>query len=155
MSALTSFFGGAAAQIGRAFALMEACEEEIAAAKKRHRRRAAAIDKVFGVSAPTTPVVGKGEELYRAHVREMIERAVAGTPAVDATDAELIGALCDMSQIAPLNSVAGQLYERLFLKRLPQAARKCGASTRDVFGVDDFEREMRRKLKMPKRTVTW
>lgn len=62
-----------------AFQAMGIAEEEIAAGKKRaSKSRHTAIDAVFGSACPSPLLRGKSLELYRAHVRELVQRAEKG-----------------------------------------------------------------------------
>lgn len=85
--------------IQRTFAFIEICEDMLAAAKaieKRRRspsERIARIDRVFRVAFPTIPLRNKSEDLYRAHVAELIDRSLHDDDARPAT--EIVGALSD------------------------------------------------------------
>jgi len=101
--------------ISRTFDFMKIAEEEIAKAEKRVRDKAtrACIHDVFGHAEPGQ-LLRYSDALYRAHVRELIERAKTGDDMSPATKAECVAALSEGSLLAPLDAQHSALYEDLF-----------------------------------------
>lgn len=103
--------------IRRAFDFMEIAEEEIAKAQKRVRDKEARkrIHDVFGDAQPGQ-LLKYSDVLFRAHVRELCERARREESTAPATKAEVVAALCEGSLLAPLDQQHAALYEELFFE---------------------------------------
>lgn len=106
--------------IDRTFDRMGIAEEEISAGKARHPRRAKRIDAVFRKLMPTQPLREKSDDVYRAHARELVERAALGEDLVPPTSAELLCVVLDASLKAPLDSTGLAAAERLFRAVFPE-----------------------------------
>lgn len=100
---------------------MEVAEQEIARAQAEHPEHAATLRRVFGVAMPGN-LATYGQTLYRAHVRELLDRVVDGFPFDLGTDAEVLDVLSTASLRAPLGSQAAALFERLFARMFPAEA---------------------------------
>ncbi|MFJ9167336.1 hypothetical protein ACIRPK_23735 [Kitasatospora sp. NPDC101801] len=93
-------------------------EEEIAAARERHgEKEQGAIWNAFLLMQHTEPLES-APRLYRAHVRELLERVATGQDTRPATDAELLASVSAGSVQGPLGPAAACLAMRL-LARLP------------------------------------
>lgn len=109
--------------ISSTFYLMEVAEEEIRAAQKRNPDHTAAIWEAFRFLTPSEALRARGDRLYRAHCREILERIVNGQDLRPPTKAEKLGALAEVSFRFPLNNDLTFVYTRLFV---------------DLFGKQDF-----------------
>ncbi|MEE8296743.1 MAG: hypothetical protein V3R26_02820, partial [Hyphomicrobium sp.] len=107
--------------LGHVFECMEIAEGEISAAKRRTRidDQREAIHGSFRYLLPTEPLRDKHLDLYRAHVRELIERVRLGEPVDPGTKAEVVAVLADLSLEHPLDPTAALLYARLFAELFP------------------------------------
>lgn len=101
------------------FRLMEVAEEEIAQAKGRSPEHAEKLHGGFAVLCPSEPLRGIGENLYRAHCRELLDRVREGHDTRAATGAEVVAVLSALSLQAPLDRPATFLYWQLFSALFP------------------------------------
>ncbi len=73
--------------------------------------------QAFAILCPPELLRGKCEQVYRAHVRELLQRVVNNQDTTAPTQAELLCAMLEMSYRAPLNcqytAVAEHLYPRV------------------------------------------
>jgi len=99
--------------VSRTFAMMEIAEEEIDKAERADPENAEAIHDVFRLCCPTAVLRDAPDNCYRAHVRNICERAAKGEDMRPATDGELMACLCFTSMGAPLDRVHSLLYYRL------------------------------------------
>ena len=112
----------------RIFDAMGIAEEEITAARTRHGvEKAAAINGVFTALLPSPILRGKAPMLYRAHARELCDRAAMGVPLAAGTKAEVLAGLLDTSLTAPLRTEGLALAERLMHELFPDEAARLGA----------------------------
>jgi hypothetical protein len=104
------------------FGCIRVAEEEIAAAIKKHpKKHREAIDGTFKHACCTEMLRAKGSyTLYRAHVRELIERMIAGVDVHPGTKAEVLAMMSGLSFIAPLTREFYAVYVRLFSGIYPQ-----------------------------------
>lgn len=143
---------------GGIFSQMEIAEEEIEAAQKRHDEpvgEKGPIWKSFLLLKPTHPLMST-EFMYRQHCREILDRRAADLDTTAATGAELVIAVSETSQLAPLTGWGAGLYFKLLRQYFP-------AQASEVFKdfdrtVDDYKRmygdrmietelELRRKMR--------
>ncbi len=116
--------GGVGNVIGRAFALMEIAEEELARA---FPARVGEPIGIFRLLVSIGEMRNLGDDVYRAHARELIDRARGGTPLKDLlplTKAEMLVGLYLASLAAPPNAVGFGLYVQLFGALFPEKAAK-------------------------------
>lgn len=139
--------------IAETFRRMTIAEEEIRSAKARHPEKAARLDKAFRHLCPPALLGGLDDQLYRAHCREILDREAKGEKLRRGTAAEVIAALSQGSQLAPLGRVEALLYAQLFEEIFPEeAARILGDGRPAEPDADerarmrDLEDELRRKL---------
>ena len=128
-------------------------EEELKAAKLPKDQDS----RVFRAGCPSPPLCDKGIGLYRAHIRELIERAREGADLRPATDAELLAVVSETSLIAPLSAgavaTAAYLFERVF----PDQADAVFGSGNDrpraswPGQVSEYLTDMRRKFRVEER----
>lgn len=128
-----------------AFSQMSVAEEEM----RRAFRAGDEPDGMFRVLCPRPEFRfwSRSEKVYRAHARELCERAKDRQDLKPATDVECMLALSDMSTRAPLNALGTTLYERLFVNVFGRPV--AGEQAREPWpgACNDFLREMRRKLR--------
>jgi hypothetical protein len=112
------------------FESMEWAETEIAAAEIRHPDRAALVHSCFLPLQPS-PVISTlmNERIYRAHVRELLDRVAEGKALTPATYAELCILFSAASLAAPLNQDGTAAYNYCFKKAFGEdVAEKYGFS---------------------------
>lgn len=148
--ALHLFADGAPA-IAKVFALMGVAEEEILAAKRRTRDAAARkrAHDAFKHLAPPEGMSALADWVYRAHARELLDRALAGQDLRPATKPEVMMALMRASLRAPLAADHAALYERLFCATAPAGlCVELDPTPRGSYegAVDEVYRDMRRKF---------
>lgn len=95
------------------FDLIEIASGEIDFAKQRHPDRAEDIDNQFLALSQGSEMFNGKLDLYRAHCREWLED-YANHRDRDATRAQLLVILSQMSNVAPLNSTATWAYAECF-----------------------------------------
>jgi hypothetical protein len=150
------------AQIGRVFECMDVVEEELAAALsvyKRRRGHAAVVvvqrleKQAFKYLAPGDLLRDFGLSLYRAHVRELIDRIVHARPLDEGTDAEVLAVLSRGSTVAPPGQDYTAAMHRLFKKCLPEEWKRLEPDLEPQEpheylpgGAADIIEELRRKL---------
>jgi hypothetical protein len=103
--------------VSQTFAFMAVAEAELEQATRRHPLKRAAVSALFKYLVPDGLLRGKSTELYRAHVQELVERALAGQDVVPPTDAEVLGFLSELSLKAPFGSQPAALMFELVFKR--------------------------------------
>jgi len=105
--------------LDRLFRAMEIAEEEITRAQERWPGKREEIWDTFKYLSLGTCSIPEGysDRVYRAHCREILERVAGGEDLRPGTDAECMVALCEMSQMTPLEWDAAALYQRLFERR--------------------------------------
>lgn len=114
--------GAVGNRIGRAFALMEIAEEELARA---FPARVGEPPGIFRMLASSGAMSTLGDDVYRAHARELIDRARGGSPLkvlLPLTKAEMMMGFHLSSLDAPLNAVAFATFVRLFAELFPAKA---------------------------------
>lgn len=121
--AMSEVFGPSYGAIANTFRMMEVAEDEITKATKRWPDQAAAIWDSFRFMMPTDGLRSRGDNLYRAHCQELLERIATGLDLRPPTKAEKLGALSEVSYRFPLNNDLAFVYTRLFV---------------DLFGEKDF-----------------
>lgn len=143
---LLKSMGATGGAIERTFRAMDIAEQEL----KRGRDRPG----LFALLLPPTGMMSLADDVYRSHCRELIARKRDFDLA---TDAELLVALVETSQLAPLNQSGMATYGVL-------ATRVLGESVRDILGTDwpkepwsgstdELLSEMRRRARVPAREI--
>ena len=139
--------------IADTFRRMTIAEEEIRAAKARHPEKAAKLDKAFRYLCPPALLNGLDDQLYRAHCKEILDREAKGEKLRRGTAAEVVAALSQGSQVAPLGRIETLLYTQLFEEIFPEDASRILGDGRpaapDLYErarMRDLEQELRRKL---------
>lgn len=100
--------GGPASEAARTFELLAIAERELRGVPK------SIGNAVFGALAPPPGMSRLSDEVYRAHARELVERAQRGASLEIGTDAELLMALSEASLRAPPDAGHAAAFERLF-----------------------------------------
>jgi hypothetical protein len=121
--------------------------------KEEARKR---VDGVFLALRPGGPLTSGGctEEVYRHHVRELLDRVIVGDDLDPGTDAEVLMMLSNTSLRAPLNAVGQGLYERLFVRVFRKLPFKGGVREEPWPGAcEDFLRACRAKLARDRRSL--
>ncbi len=138
MKALSSIFDG-----------MEVAMDEIEAGQIRWPEQADKVWDCFLALRPTDvllarygPLVGAGGELYRHHVRQLVDRCGQGKDMRPATDAELLCAFMGAATASPLIRRAHGLIQAMFNNTFPDF----------VFHDDP---EVDRQIKDPKSYDAW
>jgi hypothetical protein len=148
---------GAAGIIGRAFDLMEVAEAEIKAEMARFPRAKRRINSAFGILCPPEGIGRCADEVYRAHVRELLGRVRRGEDTRPGTKAEALVALSHMSLKAPPGQQAAALQERLFVEIF--GVERIGGSPHQLItepwlrACDEMLVQLRRKLAVEGRMV--
>lgn len=139
--------------VSATFRRMEIAEEEITDGRHRHPSRANAIFESFKHLVPPPLLRDLGDELYRLHCRELIERVGKGRDLRPGTAAEVVAALSGLSQIAPPTREQTLLYMKLFDELFPERAaailRETGPMEPDRYEetrIRELEAEYRRKV---------
>lgn len=121
--------GGPAKAVSRAFDLMGIAEREIAlavAAAGGKKEKGNRIWDAFALLRPGA-LSDYGDELYRAHCRELLARCEAGLDTQLGTAAEACAVLSESSLKAPLDSAHMRAYEDVFqacFGKLPPGTRR-------------------------------
>lgn len=93
----------------------EICEQEISEVEHyddQPERQSA----IFRLLAPSEPLHGKSDTVYRVHVRELIRRSAEGRDTRLATKAEMLCAMLDAATVAPLSSNGAAIADHLFVE---------------------------------------
>ncbi len=132
---------------------MEIAEEEIERAQRRHSEKADAIWSSFKHLVPTEVLGQTGDELYRRHCPELLDRVGEGRDLRPGTAAEVVAGIAGISQLAPPSRTMTLLYMRLFSELFPDEARtifeETGPMEADSYEetrIAELEAEFRRKL---------
>jgi hypothetical protein len=137
-------------ELGSIFAAIDWAEDEIAKARKRHPRKPE-LWATFDLLRPTHDLM-RTEFVYRAHCRELLERAAAGQDTRPGTDAEVALVCAGESEHAPLTEAATGLYFRVWARAFPSRA-VVDEQTRDHYeamhgtSIDRLERTTRTKAR--------
>lgn len=97
--------------VGRTFDLMRVAEEELSRAGDR--------PGWFAILVPPEGFTQLGDDVYRVHCRELIERLRRGQDCRPATDAELLAHVLRASLSCPLNQAGQAVAEHLFGELFP------------------------------------
>ena len=149
LDALLDSMGSVGAIASNVFRLCGVAEEMIAGAKKAHPQHVAEVDSVFKAACPSAVLRGKHDTLYKAHIAELIQRAVKGESPKPPTDAEMLAALSDLSLKAPPGPATQHVFEVLFFKIYPEKRKEFEHDfVREPYAGsrDEVLRELRRKL---------
>ena len=102
------------------FKLMEIAEEEIQAAVETRPLESVTINRTFRLCCPKMVLFGsRHPDLYRSHVRELIERVVNGDDTRPGTKAEVLATLSQISFVSTLVDSAHTLMARLMKEVMP------------------------------------
>ncbi|MDX2012002.1 MAG: hypothetical protein SFW67_17550 [Myxococcaceae bacterium] len=107
---------------------------------------------LFMLLQPPLALQGKADALYRAHAKELIQRAAAGEDTRLATRAEVLVGLLGTSLRAPLRTEAQACAERLFNEVFPGVV-ACSAREAWSGQVEQDIAEAQRKLQEPSRVL--
>ena len=122
-------------------------EEEIEKAQTRHPNAAERIWHGFMLLQPTHKLMST-DFVYRAHVRELLERVAAGEDTRLGTWAEIVCVCHDVSLRVPLHGAIFGLYCRAWNNAFPDMPMVDPAHYEALHGseIDDEEFQVRRKL---------
>lgn len=139
MSPLDLLAPSVSTRVGRTFDFMRVAEEEIA----KHGGRA---NSAFGLLYPGI-LLGYGEELYRAHAREIFARLDRGEDVEPGTKAEVLAVLSKASLKRPPDSTTAALQEQLFAELFPSKV-VTGEPTREPWSgaARDVFEDLKRKV---------
>lgn len=133
--------------------LMEIAEEEITQAMQQHPLKAALLFDSFLTVTPTLNMTTLTPQVYRAHVRELLDRVIHKQDVRPGTLAEVMIALSEASLHAPLIENAGFLYARIFRSIFGEDAVPGLSAFRESHqgAANQIERDLRRKLTVANR----
>ena len=126
--------GGTIAQL---FNCIEIAENEIAAFKRRYPTRRADLYNAFKHLQPPSYMLDKDTRIYKAHVRELLERIAKRDSDPRATRAEILLALSELSFRTPIRREAANAAAILFREIF--GALPPGVSALDVHGQEARE----------------
>ena len=140
--------------LARVFRCQAIAEEEITAAKKRNKK--ANFDGHFMALKPPASFIGKSDDLYRHHVRELLERVAkvaSRNPLSPATKAEVLAKLMDESLIAPPSSQYVALAPALFREVFPNSGIDLGVDDGQPWPTSNEEllADLRKRLRVEDR----
>jgi hypothetical protein len=144
--------GGFASTIARVFRQVEIAEEEIATARGTSEQdQADPVWNAFPLLRATHDLMAS-EFIYRAHVRELLDRVSKGHDTRPATDAEIAVNVSEASLSTPLHGRAVGLQMRLFARAFPDKFAQLGFDLDQyerMYGreIDELESDFRRKLR--------
>lgn len=101
------------------FSLMDVADEIIKQEIERQPQYEAIIFDTFKYMGPSKWLRDKGEELYRSHCRELIQRAVEGGDMGNLTAAEMCVMFSQTNLRAPLTSEYTSAYSQVFSQAFP------------------------------------
>ncbi len=104
------------------FQCMDIAQEEMERAELLHGDQKEKIKDAFLDLMPGM-FVGRPDQLYRSHCRELLGRVVSGADLCPGTRAEAMLAMHATSLLAPLNAQGSALYESLFTGIFGEPAR--------------------------------
>ncbi|MGI5185475.1 hypothetical protein ACQEVZ_55455 [Dactylosporangium sp. CA-152071] len=147
--------------LGGLFSAMDWAEDEIKRATRRHPDQADMLYHAFSLVQPRDIGTGMGAEfVYRAHVRELLERIAAGADTRIPTAAELCLVCTQVSLQVPLHGALAGLYFRMWLRAFPdrpiasdQAAEQVHYERLHGTQIDEYEAMLRRKAADPNRLL--
>lgn len=142
--------------LGTAFQQMEWAEDEITKAQQRHPAATDQLFHAFSLLRPTHERM-EFELVYRAHCRELLDRAATGTDTRPGTAAEICCACSQASLIAPLTGTAVGLYGRAWAEAFPELPvfNDLQDHYEAIKGheIDDLTQQTRRKLAVTDRVL--
>jgi hypothetical protein len=165
MSLLPSSLAGA---LGSTFGQMAIAEEEIESIRAEYPERSGYLNKVGFLLCMPSPILREASDwTFRAHCREILERAATDQDTRPATSAELAIAFSETSLKAPLNPRGAGLYARHFLRitalvgktlhpELAESLRQIESRLEPVLAEPlelDAHRSLRQKERKPKMTL--
>jgi hypothetical protein len=110
------------------FALIEVAEDEIEKAMRKHREDPVVMARIWGSFMTCKPRYGDmSETVYRAHVREMLERVIRNDKQKllnEATNAEAMWVMVHTSFATPLNNLGTSVYAELFKRCFPEKTKE-------------------------------
>ena len=106
---------GEGSGFARAFAALDIATEEIARFERAHGKGRRISAALFKATCPS-PFFNGGyhEQVFRHHVRELLERALRGEQMHLGTDAEALLAMREASLASPLNRDGEAVFHHLF-----------------------------------------
>ena len=131
----------------KAFNLTVIADQVIREFQERYPEYKENLDKVFMDLASTEPLEGKHPSLYRVHCVELCQRRIDGEDLRPATDAEVIGAISNLSLKVPIKKDCAYIMQRLFRKHFPDVLPELPDFTEEYQGSSSrFELLFRSKL---------
>ena len=126
-------------------------DEEVRDYQEFYPDKAELIENSFVMLTPSPLISNKGCELYRAHCIELLERQVNGEDLEPATDAEIIGAISDLSLKAPLERGCVDVMQKLFVKLFPHVLPELTELQEDYpDSCKQIEMKFRKELSRPR-----
>lgn len=118
--AMRALFGEAANVIESTFRQIEIADDLIRDASHRHPHRAEPLRRSFLAMRWRLKSFSVTDELYTAHVTELVERVVRGEKLAPGTRAEALAALSHTSLKGPFTQQPSALFEELFREIYPR-----------------------------------
>ena len=146
---------GAVSTVGRTFDLMEVAERVITDFESRFPAQKALIHTTFKVLCPNE-LVRYGDDVYRAHCRELITRVIRGERTQDATAVELLCGMSEASLIAPPKRTYAALMRQLFLEIFPEKKEIAGSADPEEYAgaIAELRAELSRKMVQEDRVLS-
>jgi hypothetical protein len=143
--------------VRRTFECMDVAEQEIARALRLRSNasatRRARIQRAFLALLPPEQLTSKGDEVYRQHARELLQRAADGKDLRPGTDAEVLTCMLDCSLQAPPTALIGLACARLFEKVMGKKLGDDLSLEPWPGAVDELVADLRRKTSVPTRKL--
>jgi hypothetical protein len=130
-------------------------EDEITSAQERHPQASADLWHSFRLLIPTHDTMST-EFVYRAHVRELLDRVVKGEDTRPGTWAEIVGVCRDVSVKIPMHGALGGLFFRAWARAFPDREVFIDRSHHEALHsseIDDLESTVRRRLSVRDRRL--
>ena len=115
--------GSTAGVISDTFRRIDIAEHEISVFKRRYPEHKEIIDQTFKALVPTKVLEKLSDDVYRAHAREILSRAVTQDDLRPATAPEILATLSAASKHVPLDRTATLLYFEIFAELFPSECR--------------------------------
>lgn len=146
---MLAMMGPTGSAIGNAFRRMHIAEQEITKAKARWPRKRKQLHASFGILY--TPLLrDHGDDLFRAHCRELLGRVMRGEDTAPGTDAEVLAMFSLTSLQAPLASEFAHAMSVVFHRVFPAAKREVFATGSEAWTgrtseiIDDARKRLAR-----------
>ena len=151
--AMRELFGETATVIESTFRQIEIADELIRRASRRHPHRAEPLSRSFLAMRWQLESFSVTDELFTAHVTELLERVVKGEKLASGTCAEALAALSHTSLKGPFTQQPSALFEELFRQIYPRWMQGEPSYFAEPWpgASKEMLRDLRRQLAVPER----